>query len=82
MNIKKEEGFDGKKMDITKKTIPLDILSNTKSYDDAIREYIKHGAMGYHLRKRPIIMLDPEIKVLWHGQSGVYPNFKDIVVEY
>jgi hypothetical protein len=75
MAIPKEEGFNGKKMDITKKAIQKRIVDSNKSHEEAIREYIKHKAQGYHLSKRPIIMLDPEIKVIWHGQKGCTPNF-------
>ncbi len=82
MAIHKEEGFNGKKMDITKKAIQKRIVDGTQTHDDAIREYIKHKTQGYHLSKRPIIMLEPEIRVIWHGQIGHSPDFVAMENDY
>ncbi len=82
MAISKEEGFNGKKMDITKKAIQKWIVDSTKTHGAAIREYIKHKTQGYHLSKRPIIMLEPEIKVIWHGQIGHSPDFVSVENDY
>ena len=81
MTIQKEEGFNGKKMDIIKKAIQKGIVDSAHPGEDVIREYIKHKTLGYHLSKRPIIMLEPEIKVIWHGQKGKYP-FESVENDY
>ena len=74
------EGFQGKKIDMTKKIIPRFILKKASGYDAALRLYIsRKSRMAYHLRKRPIIMIYPQVRVIWHGENGQYPDFFPVV---